>query len=619
MKTKTLALSAIVAVALGGAGIHSLLPSSHSSRSAASASGQDGENGGTTNATKKKTARFDRASGPGLRHTYATRFEQDIALTGGDGRSAKDGAKVRLRVTGNLDLAFVAYDGAKHRLFAQLADVHVAIGDAAARPSPETQAVERELTKPFYVQAETDGRVRGYSFARDLSPTARNILRGVLGSAQVAVRDEAQWAADEDDIQGSYVASYSKDEAGAIVKTKRPYSKIEGMATLDVRARGVASVAEDGWPTNVTLEEHKVASMGEKMPVATTDARLALTLTGTKADPSLLGRFEREQDDLVQASAFGTMDDAESARVADGRLASDATSDAILGEARAATDDQAMIAAGDRLAARLRLNPNEADRMATLARTLPAREANLVVGALGGAATPESTKALGRLLSETKGPPAVRANAATQLAFAKGANATEARDSLSQGLSDPSREVRDSSALALGNVARELGDADPETVKDLVARYERARDDEERVTLLEALGNSGSAEILPVVRAALASENESLREAAAHALRFLPLGDADKVLADVLGTEPSPTVIVAAIDSIGYRVVEMHARALERAVLADSAGRVRAAVAEIVQKALAGRKATLGADARAVLAALLDKARASTTGRERVR
>lgn len=610
MKTKTLALSAVVALALGGAGIYSLLPAGTSSRSTSSQTG-DGAESGATGGANAKTARFDRSRGPGLRHTYATKFEQDLALTGGDGRSAKDGAKVKLRVSGDLDLAFVAFDGGKHRLFAQLAGVHVTIGEGA---EGKTQAVEHELAKPFYIVAEPDGRVRGYSFARDLSPTAQNIIRGLIGSAQVAVRDEAQWTADEDDIQGSYVASYSKDEAGALVKTKRPYSKIEGMATLDVRARGVANVGEDGWPTKVTFEEHKVASMGEKMPVATTDARLEQTLTGTRSDPSLLGRFEREESDLAAASAFGTMDDGEVSRVADARLVGDATADAILGDARAAKDDAATIAAGDKLAAKLRLTPGDADRMATLAKSLPPREANVVVGALGGAATPESTKALGRLVNDAKGPPAVRANAATQLAFAKGANAMEARDSLSQGLSDSSREVRESSALALGNVARELGDADGETVRDLVARYERARDDEERAMLLEALGNSGSVEILPVVSSALTSENESLREAAAHALRFLPLGDADKVLARVLGTEPSPTVLVAAVDSIGFRVVEMHARALERVILTDSAGRVRAAVAEIVQKALLGRKATLNAEARAVLTALLEKARASKNG-----
>jgi hypothetical protein len=109
---------------------------------------------------------------------------------------------------------------------------------------------------------------------------------------------------------------------------------------------------------------------------------------------------------------------------------------------------------------------------------------------------------------------------------------------------------------------------------------------------------------------ALTSENESIREAAAHALRFLPIGEADTVLSRVLGSEPSTTVIVAAIDSIGFRIVEMHARALERVVVADTAGRVRSAVAEVARRALDSRKATLSTEARAVLTSLLEKTRA---------
>lgn len=602
------ALSLLLLAATAGAA-HSLLPGKTAPHAGASSANEAADakaahaNGGA------KSSRFDRARAPGLRRTYDLRFDEDIALKSG---TANANANVRIRVSGALDLAFVGHVDGKHRLFAQLADVHLTFGNGG--PSAKTAAVERELAQPFWVLAETDGRVRGYSFPRELSPTAQNLLRGILGSAQIAVRDEAQWTADEDDIQGSYVASYSKDDAGAFVKTKRPYAKVEGMSTLDVRARGTATVGNDGWPRDIAFEEHKVASMGEGMPVATTDAHLTMKVVGTRADASLLGRYERESEGLVDAGPFGSTDDAESARIADRRLVGDATADAILGDVRAATDDASMIAAGDKLAARLRLAPADSDRMATLAKTLPAREANVVVGALGGAGTRESTKALGNLVNDHQGPAAIRANAATQLAFASGANADAARDALAQGAADPSREVREASTLALGNVARELGDSDGDTVHDLIARYERARDDEERALVLQALGNTGSVEILPTVRAALASENESLREAAAQALRFLPLGEADTVLSRVLGSEPSPTVLVAAIDSIGFRVVEMHARALEPVVVADGSGRVRAAVAEIAQRALSSRKATLTNEARAVLTALLEKARGATNG-----
>lgn len=608
MKTKPLsratrlgALSLLV-IALG-AGAASLYAPKSAERSASGGGAETSE----TSATGRTAApsRFDRAKGPALRRTYATKLQQDVALT--SGKAAGSDATVKILVTGKLDLAFVGHDAGKHRLFAQLADAHLAVGNGA-RPA-EAAAVEQELTRPFYVVTEPDGRVRGYAFAKGISPMAQNLLRGVLANGQVSVRDEASWTVAEDDVQGTYTATYTKGEEGALVKTKAAPPSADGAGKRELRSRGVATIADDGWPTKLAFDEHQVVAMGPDMPVATTDLHLSMTLEGTRQDLSLLGRYERELEGLVLAGTTGTTDDGESSRIADRRLVGDASASDLLAEARRASDDAAAIAVGDKLAARLRLTPDDAARVASMAKTLPAREGNVAVGALGGAATKEATKALGQLVTDTKATPALRANAATQLAFATGSNAVEARDALSQGLSDPSREVRESSALAIGNVARELGDADGDTVHDLLRRYGAARDDEERAMLLHALGNSGSAEILPVVIAALGNESEAIREAAAQALRFLPVGEADAVLGKVLVQEPSTTVIASAIDAIGFRVVEMHAKGLDRAMGADTSGRIRSAVAEIVQRALATRKDTLSAEARTVLQALLARAR----------
>ncbi len=593
------ALSLLV-LALGAGGA-SLLTPKH-----AETSSSGGESGGTGAIGRSATpSRLDRARGPGLRRTYTTKLEQHVALT--SGTSSGSDATVKILLTGRLDLAFVGHDGGKHRLFAELADVRLAIGSGA--PPAEAAAVEQELARPFYVVTEADGRVRGYAFAKGVSPMAQNLLRGVLASGQVSVRDEASWTAQEDDVQGTYTATYTKGEAGALVKTKAAPNGADGMGKRELRARGVATIADDGWPRTLVFDEHQVVAMGKDMPVATTDLHLTMTLEGTRQDLALLGRYEQELGDLVVAGTTGTADDGESSRIADARLVGGATATELLADARRATDDAAAIAAGDKLAARLRLTPEDAASVAAMAKTLPVREGNVALGALGGAATKEATKALGQLVVDAKATPALRANAATQLAFATGSNAVEAREALSQGLSDPSREVRDSSALALGNVARELGDADGDTVQDLLRRYGAARDDEERAMLLHALGNSGSADILPVVRLALGSESEAVREAAAQALRFLPVGEADAVLGRVLGQEPSQTVVVSAIDAIGFRIVEMHAKGLDRAIGADTSGRVRGAVAEIVQRALSTRKDTLSAEARAILQALLARAR----------
>ncbi len=610
MKKKTLALSlALATLVSGGAALYAT--SRHPAAGAASTStSSSGGAPGATAAGAARASRFDRARAPGLRHTYRARFDQDLALAGGDGGGGR--ANVRIRVTGDLTLAYVAHVDGKHRLFAELSGATLELGTR----SPRTASVEKELGRPFYVLAEPDGRVRGYAFERGLSPTAQNILRGLVGSAQLAVRDGDAWTADEDDVQGSYVASYSRGDAGEIVKTKGKYEKVATMtslvpadetAAIDTRARGVAIVGEDGWAKTITLDEHKTASMGASLPTATTDVRLEMKLSGTQADPSLLGRFEREAEGLVEVGPFGTGDEAEAQRSADRRAAGDATMDALLAQARATEDDKEVGAIADRMAARLRLSPGEAERMVPLAKTLPDREARILVGALGAAGTRESTRALGGIVGQKGTPSGVRAQAATQLAFS-GDNALEAREPLIEGMGDPSRDVRESSALALGSVARDLGDSDADSVAELVRRYEEAQTDEDRALFLRALGNSGSVELLPLARRALASENEALREAAAHALRFLPAGEADAILSRVLVEDPAEEVRLATVDAIGYRLVEMHVAALERAVAADTNGRIRAAISEVATRALATRGKTLGPQAREALQALIRKA-----------
>ncbi len=605
MKKKTLALSlALLALTGGGAALYGAHRCSSTAPSATTSAGE-GVDGPVTGAPKPPS-RFDRARAPGLRHTYAARFDQDLVLAGKSG-----GAKVRLRVTGDLSLAFVAHVDGKHRLFAELTGATLELGTRSAK----TAAVEKELAKAFYVLTEPDGRVRGYVFARGVSPTAQNILRGIVGGAQIAVRDESAWTANEDDIQGSYVASYTRTDDGTIGKTKGKYDKVATMSALvpadetaavETRARGTARVGEDGWITELALDEHKTASMGAGMPTATTDAHLELKLAGTKHDGSLLGRFEREVDGLFEAGPFGTGDDAEAQRAADQRAAGDATMDALLAQARATEDDKEVGAIADRMAARLRLSPDEADRSVSLTKTLGDREARTLVGALGAAGTKESTKALGRIVGQKGTPAGVRAQAATQLAFA-GDNALEAKEPLMQGMSDASRDVRESSALALGSIARDLGDSDADSVAELVRRYEQAETDEDRALFLRALGNSGSVEALPIARRALASENEALREAAAHAVRFLPVGEADALLSRILVEDPAEEVRLAAVDAIGYRLVEMHIAAFERAIAADTNGRLRGAIGEIATRALSTRGKTLTPQAREALQALIRK------------
>lgn len=602
LKLGALVLGAVVAGSLACGRLQS--ERSHHDGPAAVASGA----AAPANAARA-TKHLDRAGAPGLLHVYGVRYEQRLSFAGANG--AADAAGVDIRLGGKLGLAYVEPDEGKHVLYAELTNVALDVGSDAHR----TAELAREIARPFYVIAEPDGRVRGYAFARDLSHTARNVLRELVGGTQIAAHDDAERTLAEDDIHGSYHARYVRGADGAVTKTKAAYERVATMsavvpadqsARMETSGEAVARVGEDGFVTSVKLDESQKASLGEGMPTATARIHAELALETTRADASLFGRYERDRGDLVRVGPFGTGDEDEARRGSDTRIVAGRSLDDLVARVRGGADDGERGALGAQLSARLRLTPEDATRAAALAKTLPERDARWVVGGLSGAGTPAAVRALGDVMSAREVAPGVRAQAATALAFS-GANASEARGPLMTALDDATPEVRDSAALALGNVARELGDDAP-AVGELADRYRNATTDDDRATFLRALGNSGSPDVLPLAKDALASASEPLREAAVQSLRFLPTGEADSIIDATLASDGAETVRQAAADAIGFRLVEVHAAALDRAVTADPSGRVRAEVVAVAQRALAKRGASLPDAVRAALRALLEKA-----------
>lgn len=599
-----LVVSASGAAALFAGGCHHGEPKTATS---ASRSGEGAGSAAAANATSKGAR--GRAEAPGLLHVYSVRFNQALAFNSADDRNAN--AAIKLDVGASLALAFVGNDGDRHRLYGQLSDVKVDVG--GAKPE-QTAALVQELQKPFYVSADADGRVRGYAFARDLSTMAQNMIRGLVGSSQVAARGDATFVAAEDDIHGTYQATYSREASGEIRKTKGRYDRVATLsslvrandsATVETGGQTIAKLDESGWVTTLSVDEKKKATMGEKMPTASTQIRLDMKLESTRLDASLIARFEQDRADLVIVGPYGTGDEAAATRSSDQKLVGERSVDDLASLVRRATDDQERGRLSEQLSARFRLTPGSVDRAVELASKLPPRDGQLVASALASAETPESMRALGSLANAKQAPSVVRAQAATQLAFA-GKHSGEARDSLLQAMGDGSRDVRESAALALGNVAREL-DGEPTAVNELVQSYREATTDEDRVVFMRALGNSGSPELLPIAREALANPNESLREAAAAALRFLPLGEADVLLDATLVADDSENVRESAVDAIGFRIVEKHAATLARSLDTDGSGKVKAEIGTIITRALAVRGGTLSQEARAVLKALLAK------------
>src|SRR5690349_18475054 len=96
-KLKSGALS-VALLALAGGAAYSLYTPERSVSHATSSTGSADREGA-------KASRLDRARAPGLRHTYSVRFDQDLTLSGGTGKSPSSNTSVRIKVTGDLSLA----------------------------------------------------------------------------------------------------------------------------------------------------------------------------------------------------------------------------------------------------------------------------------------------------------------------------------------------------------------------------------------------------------------------------------------------------------------------------------------------------------------------------------
>ena len=177
----------------------------------------------------------------------------------------------------------------------------------------------------------------------------------------------------------------------------------------------------------------------------------------------------------------------------------------------------------------------------------------VLAGALGEAGTAEADAALVELVSSDL-PASAKTNVVVAMATSKTPSA-ESVAALKGALDDPG--IGKTSALALGTQAGKLTSTAPETaaaaVDELIARYTQVSTDAERLVYLEALANSGAVEVLPIIRAALASSHAGLAQAAAHGLRFIPGADVDELLAALLDGSQSQPLTLQAIRAIAYR------------------------------------------------------------------
>jgi len=212
----------------------------------------------------------------------------------------------------------------------------------------------------------------------------------------------------------------------------------------------------------------------------------------------------------------------------------------------------------------------------------------MIIDALAGSGTPAAQDALCALARDIRLPAHVRAEAVSSLSLIKRPTAptmTEIGELI---------RVHDSDLVApalflAGSVARAGRAEHPAHAaaieKVVLAASTRARTSDDILDALAALGNLGSANVLPRLRAAVAAPDARVRAAATRALRLVPDVEADRLLAATLRRDHDPTVRAAAIFAAGFRKLDpVLADALADAAQSDPVEYVRAGAVTLLAR-----------------------------------
>jgi hypothetical protein len=244
---------------------------------------------------------------------------------------------------------------------------------------------------------------------------------------------------------------------------------------------------------------------------------------------------------------------------------------------------------GDGLPARLEavLRRDDAAVHAAAAFVHGGRATKMIIDALAAAGTPAAQDALFALAREGHLPAHVRAEAVASLGLVR--RPTEpTMTEVGELIRARDQDLRAPALFLAGTVARAGRAEHPAQAaaieRIVLAEAARARGTDDQLDALAALGNLGSAAVLPRLRAAMTAPDPRIRAAATRALRLVPDAEADRLLAATLRKDADSTVRAAAVFAAGFRKLEPLVDALAEAAQGDPAEFVRAGAATLLAR-----------------------------------
>jgi hypothetical protein len=485
---------------------------------------------------------------------------------------AKNTGQLKMSLAGTIAATVVGVQGDSRTLEFEVAPERLDLEQMAlAIPAA---ALKAELAQRFVVTYSQDGAARAVAFPSKIGRQASTLLRDIVSQLQVTIRPGSNWMAVESEPGGEVIVMLRRLPEQRIAKQKLNFVKVSRSGKLVEPAETVGVPTFERSEATYTVDAHGRIQdaavhhvMVAKVEVVSGSAKSEVRASFTQISAASQARASAPVPQVALAS----------------RTLSDSIEDTPAADRGEDLPPPAQLVRNMRRTDASRdpgaLHQAQHDLSRSIARDPDAALAELgkedmnqpVLSAIGSAGTPAAQAALTRLATDPKQPLDVRKQAID--AFHEVPDATSSSVDNLLNLADKDPKVRENALLALGGLANRKGQTDPATaggwVDQIIAMYQRATTDEERVQLLDALGNSGQEAALEVLEGALTSGSAALQVAAAKNLRLMPAPRADKILATLLLPAMGAAVREAALFAASFRRFDAMHQALDAILRGD--------------------------------------------------
>lgn len=425
-----------------------------------------------------------------------------------------------------------------------------------AELTPEQQAA---FATPLTITLDANGMITQTRADASLSGMADGVVRSIAAQLQVDRRalEEPELSRVEHDASGRCEVRYTRLDERQLVKEKLRYQEVLGFAgqrpatqlELDVEQ----SRAEYVW------HGRRIGTLSLREEITTQGTGLPPMRAITALDLKLLSRTHRAPPGLAQGSPalpiYGRNPiDRELHALRMQRL-HDVSVNALVQRLHGLDSKQGSDRADVFASLRdvLRYNKGAIDDLLRRLRN-DDPEPVFLIAALAAAGTPEAQAALIELFDEQRFDPNTQREIVRGLSFVDAPTA-DTVSKLQSLMDDPL--LGRQATYGVGTVANHLRAHDPEQADELVSYLrdglEHASDDTERVNYVKALGNAASDDALPQVHSALLSTSPAVRAQALRALRLMPEGRADELLAHNMLADQELQVRATAVRAVRHR------------------------------------------------------------------